>query len=95
MLKMVIHFATGGLRPDLTLLLDIAPEDGLQRRLSAVAQGEEWSRLDDMALVFHRRVRAGYHQLIEAEPERWVKIDAAQPVERVQADILAALRLKL
>lgn len=90
-LRTIIHFATGGLCPDLTFLLDIAPEDGLQRRLSAVAKGEEWNRLDDMALTFHRRVRDGYHQLMAAEPERWVKINAAQPRETVLATILAAL----
>ncbi len=96
-LRTITEFATGGLRPDLTLFLDIAPEDGLQRRLSAVAKGEEWSRLDDMELAFHRRVREGYNKLIEAEPERWVKINAAQPVEKVQTDILKALdeRLKI
>ncbi len=95
MLRRIITAATGGLRPDLTVYLDIAPEDGLQRRLSAVARGEEWNRLDDMAMAFHRRVREGYHQLIAAEPDRWASIDAAQPVAKVQADILAALRSRL
>jgi dTMP kinase len=90
-LRTIIEFATGGLRPDLTFLLDIAAEDGLQRRLSAVAQGEEWNRLDDMALTFHRRVRDGYRQLMAVEPERWVQIDAAQPRETVLAAIMATL----
>ena len=90
-LRTIIRFATGGLRPDLTIYLDISPEDGLQRRLSAVAQGEEWNRLDDMEMAFHRRVREGYHALIAAEPERWVCINGAQPVEKVQGEILAAL----
>jgi len=94
-LRMIVEFATGGLRPDLTLLLDIAPEDGLQRRLSAIDKGEEWTRLDDMEMAFHRRVREGYHALIAAEPSRWLRIDAAQPVEGVQAAILAALDARL
>jgi dTMP kinase len=94
LLRLVINAATGGLVPDLTIYLDIAPEDGLQRRLSAVAQGEEWTRLDDMALAFHRRVRAGYHALAAAEPERWVMIDAARPIAAVQDAILAALRAR-
>jgi dTMP kinase len=94
-LRTIIVFATGGLRPDMTIYLDISPEDGLQRRLSAVAQGEEWNRLDDMAMAFHRRVREGYHKLIAAEPERWVCINGAQPVEKVQAEILAALGKRL
>lgn len=90
-LRQITEFATGGLKPDLTIFLDIAPEDGLQRRLSAVARGEEWTRLDDMAMAFHRRVRDGYHALIKAEPERWVQIDAARPVDTVYADVLAVL----
>jgi dTMP kinase len=94
-LRTIITFATGGLRPDLTIYLDISPEDGLQRRLSAVAQGEEWNRLDDMAMAFHRRVREGYHALIAAEPERWVCINGAQAVEKVQEAILAALEGRL
>jgi dTMP kinase len=96
-LRTITAFATGGLRPDLTFFLDIAPEDGLQRRLSAVASGVEWTRLDDMEMAFHRRVRAGYHQLIAAEPGRWVQINAAQPKDKVQADIMGVLsaRLKL
>lgn len=94
-LRTIVDFATGGLRPDLTFYLDISPEEGIQRRLSALDKGGEWTRLDAMGEAFHNRVRDGYHQLIAAEPERWVKIDAAQPVERVQADILTALDARL
>jgi dTMP kinase len=94
-LRTITEFATGGLRPDLTILLDIAPEDGLQRRLSAIDKGMEWTRLDDMELAFHRRVREGYFKLIEAEPKRWVKINAAQPMDTVQADILKVLDERL
>lgn len=94
-LKLITGFATGGLKPHLTILLDIAPEDSLQRRLSALDKGGEWNRLDAMALDFHRRVREGYHALVKAEPERWVVINAAQPVEQVQADILKVLVARL
>ncbi len=94
-LKLITEFATGGLKPDLTVLLDIAPEDSLQRRLSALDKGGEWNRLDAMALDFHKRVRDGYHALVAAEPNRWVVINAAQSVEKVQADILAVLEKRL
>lgn len=90
-LRTVVSFATGGLRPDLTLYLDISPDDGLNRRKQASLFGDEWTRMDDMALVFHRRVYEGYSQLMQAEPERWVRIDAMQTVEQVQAAILSAL----
>jgi dTMP kinase len=94
-LRQITEFATGGLRPDLTILLDIAPEAGIQRRLSAVTQGEEWNRLDAMALEFHQRVRAGYHALAAAEPGRWVTINAERGVNEVQVDILAAVEGRL
>jgi dTMP kinase len=94
-LKQITEFATGGLKPDLTILLDIAPEDSLQRRLSSLDKGGEWNRLDAMAIDFHKRVRDGYHALVAVEPNRWVVINAAQSVVKVQADILAVLDKRL
>ena len=92
MLRAITAFATAGLKPDLTLYLDIAPEEGLQRRQ---AGGEEWNRLDAETLDFHRRVRAGYMALIAQEPERWVVIDAARSVEEVQGAIRAEVGARL
>jgi dTMP kinase len=95
LLRQITQFATGGLKPDVTLLLDIAPDQSIQRRLSAAAQGEEWNRLDALALAFHTRVREGYHALMQAEPARWVRIDAALPVAQVQAAIGSVLEGRL
>ncbi len=91
-LRALTALATGGLAPDLTIYLDIEPEEGLTRRQLG---GEEWNRLDQEALAFHQRVRAGYLELIDLEPQRWVVIDAARPVPEVQQDIQAVLRSKL
>lgn len=82
-LRALIQFATGGLKPDLTLLLDVDVEVGLRRR----ASGGEWNRLDALQLDFYQRVRQGYLQLSQEEPERWVVIDAMQPFEQVQRSI--------
>ena len=82
-LSPVIHFATGGLKPNLTLFLDIDVEEGLRRR----ARGGEWDRLDAYNLDFHRRVYAGYLTLMQAEPQRWIRIDASRSVEQVQEAI--------
>lgn len=82
-LRALIQFATGGLKPDLTLLLDVDVEVGLKRR----AHGGEWNRLDALQLDFYQRVRQGYFQLVKEEPERWVIIDAMQPFEQVQQAI--------
>jgi dTMP kinase len=83
-LRQIIDFATGGLKPDLTLYLDIDADEGLRRR---TGEEDEWNRMDDYALEFHQRVREGYHQMIAAEPERWVAIDGGRPVEKVQEDL--------
>jgi dTMP kinase len=82
-LRQIVEFATGGLKPDLTLLLDINVEEGLQRRTNS----GEWNRLDAYALAFHKRVRQGYFELASLEPGRWVKIDAARPADEVQGEI--------
>lgn len=79
----LIHFATGGLVPDLTILLDVDVEVGLQRKNSS----GEWNRLDAYRLEFHQRVRQGYLEMIKAEPGRWVLVDAGQSWEKVQVQI--------
>ena len=82
-IQTLLDFATGGLKPDLTLLLDVDVEVGLQRR----ATDGQWNRLDAYNLEFHRRVRQGYHHLVQADLRRWVVVDASQPADQVQATI--------
>lgn len=94
-LKAIVTFATGGLIPDLTIYLDLSPEEGLRRRAKASLFGEEWNRLDDMEMAFHQRVYKGYKTLMKAEPARWLRIDAAQPQDAVQEAIRAALTQRL
>ncbi|WP_376788429.1 dTMP kinase [Thermoflexus sp.] len=91
-LRRLNRFATGGLEPDLTFLLDIDVELGLTRRRIS---GDAWTRLDALELSFHRRVREGYQALAAAEPARWVVIDASQPIEAVQTAILHHLQHRL
>jgi dTMP kinase len=91
-LKKLLDFATGGLYPDLTLLLDIDVQTGLERRKKS---GGEWNRLDAYALAFHQRVRMGYLALANAEPERWIMIDASRSFEEVQLAMQKALTDKL
>lgn len=91
-LSTLTDIATGGLQPDLTLLLDLDVGVGLARRRD---QGDEMNRLDLETLEFHRRVREGYHQLAAAEPERWVIVDAGRPVDEVQATLRAVVGQRL
>lgn len=80
------EFATGGLRPDRTLLLRIAPEAGLARISDRPAD-----RLEQQDGAFFAAIARTYDELAAAEPERFAVIDASQPPERVLADALAAL----
>ena len=89
-LERLIEFATGGLRPDLTIYLDLPPEEGLRRKLA-----DYRNRLDVQGLSFYRRVEAGYHQLIAEQPERWAVIDASRPREEIHHDVVQALQQKL
>ena len=83
MVQAVTRLATGGLSPNLTVLLDLPAEDGLARR----KQGGRWNRLDDYDLEFHQRVRQAFLGLAAAEPARWVTVDARPAVEEVQREI--------
>lgn len=83
-LREIIRYATGGLQPDLTVLLDIDPVVGLKRRTAA----GKLNRLDALDIQFHRRVRAGYLELAGRDPDRWKVIDAERTREKVHRDLL-------
>lgn len=74
-LEQLQSFALGPLRPDLTVLLDIPAERGLERRQRS---GSPLNRLDQDHLAFHERVRAWYVHAAELEPDRWVTLDATR-----------------
>lgn len=94
-LRTILHFATGGLQPDLTLYLDISAEEGLARRKQGVQVGEEWTRMDALSVEFHRRVRAGYQALKAEDPARWVTIAAADARDAIQARLRAVVDARL
>ena len=77
--------ATGGLTPDLTLLLDLPVEAGLAR-IPRTAK----DRLDRETIAFHERVYAGYHEMAAREPHRWRQVDASR-----EADVVASRILEL
>lgn len=90
-IKSLIRYATGGLTPDLTILLKVVPEVGLARR----GKSEEWNRLDAYALEFHKRVEQGYDNLVREEPDRWIVVDANQSIEKVYVDLVTAIEGRL
>jgi dTMP kinase len=90
-LRTIVDFAVQGLKPDLTLLLDLDVAEGLERRSS----DGDWNRLDVYDLEFYNRVRQGYHELVAAEPHRWVVVDASRPPEAVQSEIRTIVQARL
>ena len=78
LVRTINDVATGGLSPNLTILLDVPVEEGLKRKSQ-----RKPDRFEKENLAFHRRVRAGYHKLAAAAPERWLVIDSRQPKARV------------
>ena len=83
-LEHITRFATGGLKPDLSILLDIDVAKGLSRRTDG---GAEMNRMDLQTIEFYQRVRKGYMTLVNDEPERWLIIDASRPTDEVQVDV--------
>ncbi|GAH85114.1 unnamed protein product, partial [marine sediment metagenome] len=78
MVKATNNAATQGLKPDLTVLLDIPAEKGLGRK-----RAKRRDRFEREALAFHQRVREGYLKLVADEPERWLVVDASQSKRKI------------
>jgi dTMP kinase len=80
--------ATGGLQPDLVVLLDAPPRTALERTLARA--GEEGDRrFEDTDLAFHRRVRAGFKRLARRGATRWLVVDATASAEAVAETVWA------
>ena len=90
--RALVRYATGGLVPDLTALLDIDVEAGLRRKTQ---NGSEWNRLDAYTVEFHQRVRRGYLEMVKAEPRRWVVLDAGRAWQQVQDDLREVILQRL
>ena len=80
------EWATGGLTPDLTILLDLSPASGLGRRARSA------DRLEAEPAEFHQRVRAGFLALAHAEPERYLVVDATLPPSEISREIQDRIR---
>jgi dTMP kinase len=85
-LRAVQRFATGGLVPDLTILLDLPVEAGLRRKSAEVTRFEAYHEV-----AYHERVRAAFLRFAAAEPDRYVIVDATLTEARVLAAGLAAV----
>ncbi|MGH9457165.1 MAG: dTMP kinase [Thermoanaerobaculia bacterium] len=92
-LRQVNDWATDGIRPDLTVILDIPESTGLERARARNAAEDlhRESRLEGEDLRFHRRVREGYLALAESDPDRYVVVDASGDLDAVFQRLVAAV----
>jgi dTMP kinase len=79
--------ATGGLKPDLTILMDILPGIGLARK-----RGQKRDRFEKESLSFHNRIRRGYLELAAKDPERWLVIEAGKSKQDIARQIWQKVR---
>jgi dTMP kinase len=79
------EFATGGLRPDVTVLLDLSPGAAASRA------GVEVDRFEQEGAGLQERVRAAYGELVVRDPDRWVRVDADRDPDEVHRDVLAVV----
>jgi dTMP kinase len=91
-LASVISFATAGLQPDMTVLLDLPVEVGLARKHT---QQAGWNRFEAEAQAFHGRVRDGYRTLAHGDPRRWHCFDGVRPVDELAEEIWRAVAARL
>ena len=89
--RALVKYATGGLVPDLTVLLDVDVEEGLRRK----KKENEWNRLDAYTVEFHKRVRAGYLEMVKAELNRWTMVDAGQAWDAVQDELRRVVEARI
>ncbi len=93
--RRVNEVATKGLRPDLSLLIDIDPAVGLTRARNAGGKGTalgRGDRLEQETVEFHQRVRAGFLQMAREEPSRFLVTDGSRPADEVHAELAAGVR---
>ena len=89
MLERISDFVTEKIYPDLVIYLDLAVAEGLGRKRRDRRRGRgEWNRMDQQALVFHRRVRKGYLEMARQDSDRWLILDATRSIEALHKAVL-------
>lgn len=95
-IEQIDHLVLDGFRPDLTFILDLPVETGLARagrRMDADQSQED--RFEKLGTSFHDRLRQGYLQIAQANPERCVVIDATRSIEKISADLAKHVQERL
>jgi dTMP kinase len=84
-IERVNHFAVRGLKPDLTFLLELSPED-------AAARTGQNDRFEEEGSELQRAVETAYEQLVAADPDRWRRIDATRSPEQIHQQVVASVK---
>ena len=96
LLEKMYQIVAGNFKPDLTIILDIAPEEGLKRSFAkAKTMNEKELRFEQMDLQFHQNIRRGFLQIAKAEPERCVVVDASGTVQEIHESIKQLLAQRI
>ncbi len=95
-LREIGAFATRGIQPDLTILLDLPVEAGMARRFAGAPEGvTRFESPDAFDAAYHERVRAGFLELARVEPARWRVVDANRPADAIARDVYAEIEVFL
>ncbi len=92
LIEQVNNIATGGLKPNITFLLDLPPDVGLQRKRDS---DEPLTRLELESIVLHEKVREGYIAVAKAEPERVVVINAQLDVDEIHTGMIKEIKKRI
>ncbi len=84
----VIDLATDGLKPDLTLFFDISADEAISRMDSRDDSQAKKNRMDEETADFYTRVRNAYLGIAEREPDRFIVVDAARPIQAIHEDVV-------
>ncbi len=96
-LHSIISLSTGGLKPDITFYLDLLPEEAMQRKFFASSlplafEDERLDRMERSGLDFFKKVRQGYHAIMQSNPERFVALDATEAPDKIHCKIIRILK---
>jgi len=91
-IKLINNFIKKGTEPDLYILLDLDPQEGLARRYK---DKKPLTRFDQEKLSFHKKVQAGFRQLAQLNPSKWVVLDASWSITKIRREILTILEKRL
>ena len=93
LIKNMNRIATDGLYPDITFLLDISPEESMERLLNRVATtSKKLDRIEEERIDFFQKVRKGYLKLVKADRERFKILDAREDIEEIHRKIIFHLK---